>query len=116
MLQLRTHPSVVLVAMGSMDLLTTMVGVVYFGAVECNPLLAGILSTNLTSFIALKAAATVFAGLLFYQAGKLLTKTQNKTAKAYRVTQRLLRAAYLGIAGFMLTVLVNNMLVLAGVI
>lgn len=116
MLQLRTHPSVVLVAMGSMDLLTTIVGVVHFGAVECNPLLAGILNTNLTSFIALKVAATIFAGLLFYQAGKLLNQAQNKTAKAYRVTRHLMRATYLGIAVFMLTVLVNNMLVLASII
>lgn len=116
MFQLRTHSSVVLIAMGSIDLLTTVVGVVYFGAVECNPLLAVILNTNVASFIVLKAAATVLAGLLFYQAGKLLTKVQNKTARAYRVTQHLMRAAYLGISCFMLAVLVNNIFVLASVI
>ena len=112
MLRVKTHPSIVLALMGSMDLLTTVVGVIYFGAVECNPLLAGLLNINFVGFIVLKVTATIVSGLFFYQAGKLLTKIPDKTAKAYILTRHLLRVAYIGIAAFMLTVLVNNFLVL----
>ncbi|MCX8150184.1 MAG: DUF5658 family protein [Candidatus Bathyarchaeota archaeon] len=111
----KAYAGIVLVLMGSVDLLTTVVGVVYFRAVECNPLLAGILNANFVGFVVFKATATIFAGLFFYYAGKLLAKVQDKTAKAYILTRHLLRVAYLGISGFMITVLVNNFLVLIGI-
>lgn len=116
MIKVNTFPSLILVFMGSMDLLTTLVGVVYFGAVECNPLLAGIVSTNLAAFTALKLTSIIFVGLIFHQAGKLLTQTPDKTTKAYTLTRYLLRAVYLGVAAFMMVVLVNNFLVITGAI
>jgi len=102
--------------MGSMDLLTTLVGTAYFGAVECNPVLTGLVSTNLAAFTALKLASIVFVGLTFYQAGSMLTKTSNKTTKAYILTRHMFRAAYFGVTAFMLAVLANNFLVLIGII
>ncbi len=116
MLRIKAVPSLVLVLMGSMDLLTTLVGIAYFGAVECNPFLAGIVSTNLVAFIALKLTSTVFVGLIFHQAGKILTQTPDKTTKAYTLTRHLLKAAYIGVAAFMMVVIANNFLVLTGTI
>ena len=116
MLRVTTVPSLVLVLMGSMDLLTTLVGITYFGAVECNPFLAGIVSTNLAAFTILKLTSTIFVGLIFHQAGKILTRTQDKTTKAYTLTRNLLRAAYIGVVAFMLFVIANNFLVLTGTI
>jgi hypothetical protein len=116
MLKVQALPGLVLVFMGSMDLLTTLVGTTYFGAVEANPLLSEIVSTNLAAFTALKLVSTVFVGLTFYQVGSILTKTANKTTKAYTLTRHLFRAAYIGVAGFMIAVLANNFLVLTGLI
>lgn len=114
MLRVNAFPSLVLVFMGSMDLLTTIVGITYFGAVECNPLLSGIVSTNLALFTILKLTSTIFVGLIFYQAGKILTQTPNKTSKAYTATRYLLKAAYIGVVAFMIVVITNNFLVLLG--
>jgi len=99
--------------MGSMDCATTAIGILYFGAVELNPFLTGIVNTNLTAFIALKLTATVFITLIFRQADKLLTQTQNKNTRAFTWTRNLIRAAYAGLMLFLLIVVANNLIVLA---
>jgi len=43
-------PSFMLILMGSIDCLTTVIGVLYFGAAELNPLMTGIVSTNIAAF------------------------------------------------------------------
>jgi uncharacterized membrane protein len=99
--------------MGSMDCVTTIIGILYFGAVECNPFLTGMISTNLPAFIILKLVTTVFVGLIFYQADKILMTNQDKHSKAFRWTRHLLKAAYVGIVVFLLGVVANNITVLA---
>jgi uncharacterized membrane protein YidH (DUF202 family) len=99
--------------MGSMDCVTTVIGILYFGAVECNPFLTGMASTNLPAFIILKAVTTVFICLIFYQADKILMKTQDKHSKAFKWTRILLKVAYVGIVVFMVVVVANNIMVLA---
>jgi hypothetical protein len=99
--------------MGSMDCATTVVGILYFGAVELNPFLTGIVNANLTAFIALKLTTTVFITLIFRQAEKILMQTRNKNSRAFTWTHNLLRAAYVGIVLFLLIVVANNVIVLA---
>jgi hypothetical protein len=53
--------------MGFLDWLTTVLGVLYFGAVEINPLCAGIIDSNILIFSGIKLAATVLIGFLFYK-------------------------------------------------
>lgn len=113
MQRIKAVPSLLLVFMGSMDLVTTVIGIIYFGAVECNPFLAGMVSTNLPAFIVLKVVTTVFVGLIFYQADKILMKTQNKESRAFKWTRHLLKAAYIGIVIFLVIVVANNITVLA---
>jgi Domain of unknown function (DUF5658) len=64
--------------MGSMDWLTTIIGIFYFGAVEANPFIANIANTSRPAFTTVKLSTTILVGLLFYQAKKLLQKTQDK--------------------------------------
>jgi hypothetical protein len=56
-----------LVAMGILDLVTTVLGVLYFGAVEINPLFAGIANSNILVFSGIKLATAVLVGFLFYK-------------------------------------------------
>jgi len=114
--RIRIYPSLLLVLMGSMDCLTTVVGILYFGAVEWNPLLAGLVSTNLLVFAVVKLASTVFAGFIFHQARKILMRSNDKTSKSFKRTIYFLKAAYIGIVAFLVVVVVNNSLVLANVI
>ena len=98
--------------MGSMDWLTTTLGILYFGAVECNPFLVGIM-TNLPAFAVIKLAATIFAVLLFSIAEKILMKAQDKSSKAFVRTRYLLRGAYMAVVIFLLITVLNNIIAIA---
>jgi hypothetical protein len=105
-------PSLALVLMGSMDWLTTTIGILYFGAAECNPFLAGITMTNLPAFAVIKLATTIFAVLLFSLAEKILMKAQNKKSKAFVRTRYLLKGAYMAVVLFLLITVMNNIIVI----
>ena len=109
MLRVRTVPSLALMLMGSMDWLTTIVGITYFGAVEANPVIANIASQSLPAFTAVKLLTTLMVGLIFYQAEKSLLKTQNQTSKAFKWTRITLRTAYIGATAMLLVAVINNL-------
>ncbi len=111
-LRVGAFPSMLLLLMGTMDCITTVIGIMYFGAVECNPLMSGIISTNITAFVVLKLTTTVFVFLIFVQAKKILNKSQNKTSRAFTATQKLLKVALNGVIAFLVVVVSNNLVVL----
>jgi len=108
-MQVKTSPSL-LVLMGSLDWLTTIVGIVWFGAVEGNPFLAGLAGTNLPAFTAIKLGTAAFVGFLFYQANKTLNRVEDKSSKGFMRTRFVLRGAYLASAIFLTFVVLNNIL------
>jgi hypothetical protein len=116
MMRIKSYPTLLLALMGSMDCLTTVIGILYFGAVELNPLIAGVVSTNLPAFVILKLTTTVFVCLIFVQAEKILMKTENKNCRAFTCTNNLLKVAYVGVILFLVVVVVNNLMVLANAI
>ncbi len=96
-----------------MDCLTTVIGILYFGAVEYNPLLAGVISSSLPAFVALKLTTTVFVCFIFIQAKKILLQAKDKSTRGFSRTQKLLKLAYAGVVVFLFVVVTNNLLVLA---
>ncbi len=116
MMRTRGYPALLLVLMGFMDCLTTVIGMLYFGAVELNPLIVGMVSTNLSAFVILKLITTVSICLLFMQTEKILMKTSNKTIKAFNYTSKLLKVGYIGIIAFLVIVVANNLAVIASTI
>ena len=112
-LRVRAVPSFALVLMGSMDWLTTVIGIFYFGAVEGNPFLADITRTSLVAFTAIKLATTIFVGLLFYQAEKMLLRTQDKNSGSFLCARITLRAAYVIATALLLIAVLNNLIVVA---
>ena len=112
MIRIRGYQTLLLVLMGSIDCLTTVIGVLYFGAVELNPLIAGVVSMNLPAFIILKLTATVFVYLIFNRAEKILITAENKTARAFNYTHKLLNLTKMGIIAFLIVVVANNIIVL----
>ena len=105
-------PSFVLILMGSIDCLTTVIGVLYFGAAELNPLMTGIVSTNIVAFLALKISATFLIGFTYILAKRTLNRTLNKESKSFKYSSRLLKVAYAGLMIFLFIVIVNNLTVL----
>ena len=105
-------PSFILILMGSIDCLTTVIGVLYFGAAELNPLMAGIVSTNIVAFLALKISATFLIGFTYILAKRSLNRTLNKESKSFKYSNRLMKVAYTGLMVFLFIVIVNNLIIL----
>lgn len=113
MLRTRAVPSLSFILMGSMDWLTTIIGIVYFGAVEGNPFLTDIVSSSLPAFTAIKLSTTIIVGLLFYTAEKALMRTPDKTSRSFRFVRITLRGAYIMATAFLLFAVLNNLAVVA---
>jgi len=112
MLRGETFTSFLIIFLGSIDCLTTVIGVLYFGAVELNPFLVGVVSTNIQAFLIIKIAVTVLIAFSCILASKTLMKTQNKTTKSFKYSYKLLKVAYAGIIVFLVIVVANNLLIL----
>ena len=111
-MQTRTASSL-LILMGSLDWLTTIVGIIFFGAVEGNPFLAGFANSNLPAFTATKLGTAFFVGFLFYQAYKTLNHMENKSSRGFVLTRYVLMGAYLASVIILLFAVLNNVLLFA---
>jgi len=101
-----------LILLGSLDCLTTVIGTLYFGTRELNPIIAGLVNTNLFAFVIIKLAVTFVVALIFVFAQKTLMKTENKDSKSYRIVFKTIKFAYFGLAVFLAAVVINNILTL----
>ena len=101
-----------LIVMGSIDCLTTVIGVLYAGASELNPFMTGIVSTNIGAFLVVKIAATTFTAFTYILANRTLMKTRDKSTKSFKYSLKLIRVAYGGIIVFLVIVVTNNFLIL----
>jgi hypothetical protein len=92
-----------IILIGTIDWATTIVGVLFFGATETNPLLACLTKTNMVLFSAIKLSAITLTGLAFYkaEAKAKITKQISPFARNF------LRSGY-AISIFALTLVVVN--------
>jgi len=92
-----------LILMGMLDWATTVTGTLCFGAVEINPLFAGLTKTSILLFSVIKLTIVVLTGILFYEAGAIgkMLKSNSHLGK------RVLESGY-ALSLMMLTVAVTN--------
>jgi len=105
-------PSFFLILLGSIDAITTVVGVMYFGAAEINPLMTGIVNTNIAAFLVLKVSATFLVGFTYILAKRTLNKNLDKDTSAFKYSNLLMKVAYAGLTIFLLATVFNNIMVL----
>jgi hypothetical protein len=92
-----------IILIGTLDWLTTLVGVVFFGATETNFLLAGLTRSNLLLFSTVKLSAITLTGVVFYKA-----ETKAKlTSQISPIARKFLSSGYV-ICLFTLSVVVVN--------
>ena len=101
-----------LIFMGSMDCLTTVLGTAFFGTRELNPVLAGLVSTDLSVFVIVKLSVTVAVGLIFILAQKTLMRAKDHTSDTFRIAMQTLKVAYFSVLLFLAIVVANNIIVL----
>ena len=116
MLRVKAVPSLALIIVGSMDWLTTIIGIACFGAVEGNPLMAGIAGASLLAFTIIKLSATALVGLLLYLGEHTLLRTQDKNSRLFKCTNIIFRCTCVAATMFLLFAVVNNLIVVASLI
>lgn len=104
-------PSLLILVMGLIDCLTTIIGVVYSGAKELNPFMAGIVSTNVGAFLVIKITATVFISLTYIFSKHLIMQLP-KNGKTFSYSSKMLKFAYGGLIAFLAITVANNLLIL----
>lgn len=92
-----------IVLVGFIDWLTTVTGVIFFGATEVNPMLSGLTKSSLILFSAVKLSAVVIVGLAFY-AATAICKSQTD---GWRLTKRFVYVGY-SLTFLMLTAVVSS--------
>jgi hypothetical protein len=116
MLRVQAVPSLALIIVGSIDWLTTIIGIAFFGAVESNPLIAGIAGASLLAFTAMKLSVTVIIGLLLYLGEHMLLRIQDKNSRSFQYAHIIFRSACVAATVFLLFAVVNNLIVVASII
>jgi hypothetical protein len=96
---------------GSLDWLTTVIGIAYFGAVEGNPFMAQLTSSNLLVYSLIKLATTIVVGYIFYKAEKILLTTDDQSSRAFKITHIGLRVTYVSATIALLIAVINNIFV-----
>jgi hypothetical protein len=96
----------VLILTGFLDWLTTILGVLYFGAVEINPLFAGIIDSNLLVYSGIKLSAAAHIGFLFYK-GYAIEKTRGINSP---LGKRFLGSGYFASLMALTVVVANNII------
>jgi hypothetical protein len=107
-------PSFLIILLGSIDCITTFIGVMYFGASELNPLMTGIVSSSIAGFLVLKISATFLIGFTYIYAKRMLNKTVDKSTKGFKISSNVMKVAYGGMMIFLVVTVINNLLVLMG--
>jgi hypothetical protein len=115
MLRVQAVPSLALIIVGSMDWLTTIIGIAC-GAVESNPLIGGIAGASLLAFTIIKLSVTALIGLLLYLGEHMLLRTQDKNSRFFKCTHIIFRSACVAATVFLLFAVVNNLIVVASII
>ena len=113
MFRVRAVPSLAIFLAGSMDCLTTVIGIVFFGAVECNPFLSNLASISLAALVAVKLVTTIFVGVLFHKADKALVQNGDKSHKNYKFIRYALKGSYITATIILFAAVVNNIIVVA---
>jgi hypothetical protein len=104
--------SLLLILVGIIDCVTTVMGILFSGAVELNPFMAGLVSTNIGAFLVVKIAATILIASTYILARKILMEKPNKSSKFFNYSCNLLNVAYASIIVFLAIVITNNLSVL----
>jgi hypothetical protein len=107
-------PSFLLILLGSIDCITTVIGVMYFGASELNPFMTAIISSSMAGFLVLKISASFLIGVTYIYAKRTLNKAMDKSSKAYKTSRKIMKGAYASLIIFLMLAVINNLFVLIG--
>jgi Domain of unknown function (DUF5658) len=111
MFSIKSVPSPAMVFSGTMDWLTTVFGIFFFGAVESNPFMAGFTANGLFTFTVVKLSITFVVAFLFHKADKALLTEMNKKNRSFNFSRITLKGAYILSTALLIAAVLNNLTV-----
>jgi len=114
LLSVKSVPSPAMVLSGTLDWLTTVVGIFFFGAVESNPFMAGLTNNGLLTFTVIKLTITLVVAFLFHKADKTLLAEMDKKSRSFTFSRITLKAAYIISTALLIAAVLNNLTVVIG--
>jgi hypothetical protein len=99
-----------IILIGFLDWLTTVIGVLFFGATEINPMFVELTKSSMVLFSAVKLSAVFFAGFTLYKAGAICRPIAND----WHFTGRFLDGGYLLTLLALTAVVTNNIIAIKG--
>jgi hypothetical protein len=93
--------------LGTLDCVTTSIGIAYRNLVELNPLMSQLIDSSLYAFILIKMIAVVCITALFY-ISQLYVVNINKGSKHYKTCFLLINIAFTVLVIAMLLTVINN--------
>jgi membrane protein DedA with SNARE-associated domain len=113
-LKAEVFPSFLIILLGSIDCITILIGVMYYGASELNPFMTGIVNSSMVGFLILKISATFLIGFTYIYAKRILNKAMDKSTKVFKVSCKVMKGVYARIMIFLIIAVINNLIVLIG--
>jgi hypothetical protein len=98
---------------GTLDWLTTVIGIFFFGAVESNPFMAGFTSNSLFIFTFVKLSTTLVVAYLFHRADKTLRLEMYKEGGSFKFARVALKVAYIISTSLLVAAVLNNLIIVA---
>ena len=111
-IKLDVLPSYIIILVGTLDAITTVIGSMYFGATELNPLMTDIVNTNIAGFLALKLLASFCIGATYVIVKRILNDTTDKNSKSFKYGNTFIKITYTSVIAFLVIVVTNNLIVL----
>src|SRR5512136_3025390 len=111
MFSIKSVPSPAMVLSGTMDWLTTVIGIFFFGAIESNPFMAGFTANGLFTFTVVKLSITLVVAFLFHKADKTLLAEMNRKSRSFTFSRITLKAAYIISTALLIAAVLNNLTV-----
>ncbi|MCX8153985.1 MAG: DUF5658 family protein [Candidatus Bathyarchaeota archaeon] len=103
---------IVLILLGIIDWATTVLGVHYLGAVELNPLFAGVINSNILVYSIIKIVAALLIGFLFYK-GYVMAEGLDSCSNLGKL---FLRSGYLTSFTALTAVVANNIIAIVSIL
>ena len=111
MFSIKSVPSPAMVFSGTMDWLTTIIGIFFFGAVESNPFMVGFTANGLFTFTVVKLSITFVVAFLFHKADKALLTEMNRKSRSFTFSRIMLKGAYIMSTALLIAAVLNNLTV-----
>ncbi len=100
-----------LLLLGYIDCLTTVIGTTFLGCIELNPLIHGLVHSNIAAFVLIKLVSSIVVAGTIILTDNILGRYRWASSFVL-IAQKAIRVAYTGMLVFIFLVVINNVFII----